>query len=72
VCGGRRRVLRFLNDSACAFLAIPDNASRDAIGPNPYDPSRARPRAVAEAKARLRSVDNTLDNENPSQPLRPM
>jgi NTE family protein len=36
-----------LNDSARAFLAIPDDASRDAIGPNPYDPSRAH--AAAEA-----------------------
>ena len=31
-----------LNQEARAFLAIPDEDSREAIGPNPYDPHRAR------------------------------
>jgi len=36
-----------LNDNARAFLAIPDDASRDAIGSNPYDPNHAQAAAQA-------------------------
>ncbi|MFE1207003.1 patatin-like phospholipase family protein [Streptomyces sp. NPDC058762] len=39
-----------LNQDACALLAIPDEDSREAIGPNPYDPHRAQ--AAAEAGRR--------------------
>jgi NTE family protein len=39
-----------LNDSAQAVLVIHDDASRDAIGPNPYDPHHAH--AAAEAGRR--------------------
>jgi NTE family protein len=36
-----------LNRGARAFLAIPDEASVEAIGPNPYDPHRAQAAARA-------------------------
>ncbi|GAB3274067.1 hypothetical protein [Kineosporia babensis] len=34
-----------LNESAQARLEIPDDVSREAFGPNPYDPDRAAPAA---------------------------
>ena len=36
-----------LNKDAIAALAVPDEESRAAIGPNPYDPTRAGPAAAA-------------------------
>ncbi|MCO5999836.1 patatin-like phospholipase family protein [Actinoallomurus rhizosphaericola] len=36
-----------LNDNARAFLSVPDEVSREAIGSNPYDPDRARVAAEA-------------------------
>jgi NTE family protein len=36
-----------LNETAAAILAVPDDASRTAIGTNPYDATRAA--AAAEA-----------------------
>ncbi|MTD53836.1 patatin-like phospholipase family protein [Amycolatopsis pithecellobii] len=39
-----------LNQTARALLVVPDEASREAFGPNPYDPARAH--AAAEAGRR--------------------